>query len=83
MIDRIEDGDYIFEVTVNFIFIERKKKREKDGAIIEEDEYGDNTIQIPINITGEVGFNTLVSLKLCVKDCLLARYENLNHSKTL
>lgn len=29
VIDGIEDGDYIFEATVNFFSIERKKKEKK------------------------------------------------------
>ena len=53
MIDRIEDGEYLFEATVNFFSIERINKGEKDGVIIEEDDYRDNTIQIPININGD------------------------------
>jgi hypothetical protein len=51
-VDGIEDGDYVFEAIINFFSVERKKKGES-GVIIEEDEYKDNTIQIPINITGD------------------------------
>jgi hypothetical protein len=53
VIDGIEDGEYLFEATVNFFSIERINKGEKDGVIIEEDDYRDNTIQIQININGD------------------------------
>ena len=51
VIDGIEDGDYIFEVTVNYFSLELLNKGQI-GPIIHEDNYEDNTIQIPINIIG-------------------------------
>jgi hypothetical protein len=52
VIDGISDGGYIFEATVNLFSLELLREDPHNPLIIHETNYDDNTIEIPVNITG-------------------------------
>jgi hypothetical protein len=54
LIDGIENGGYDFAATVNYSTIQRKLRNNTDGFIIQEDDYNNNTITIPIKVNGNI-----------------------------